>query len=521
MLRPTILLSLLAPAFAAAATFTVDSSSDAVLSACTAAPADCSLRGAITAANSASGADAIGFDLPTSDAGFQAATSHWRIAPASELPLVSEALTIDGFTQAGAAPSTHPPLSAIGHVLKIELRGPNVASTNGLLATASLTVRGLVFNSWNQAIYLFDVGSHVIEGNYFGTDISGDVAMPNRFAVALGGDVRIGGTTPAQANLISGNRFAGLAQFRPLTRLRVQGNIIGANRNLTGAFAQQDYGIQLQGPFDDAIIGGSTAAEANTIVGSSYNAIMVSNQPQSNGGAPQLRILGNIIGAGIGGVAIGNGLNPGSPSQTMPSIQVGMLGHCRVAIGGDAPGEGNLVAHGGNAGVAINSCWGAPILGNAFLANRGAPIDLATTNNFDGPSANDEGDVDGTGTNPFAVAAGNRLQNTAQVDAIVEDAAAGELRITLRVDSAPSSSVYPLRIDFYATDGFGVQALAMTQTYALAEAQLPHEYVLPLAPFERGAGIVVTDAEGNSSEMIVVGAVFTDGFEGDDPGNGD
>jgi hypothetical protein len=405
-------------------------------------------------------------------------------------------------------------------VLKIELRGPNVASTNGLLATASLTVRGLVFNSWNQAIYLFDVGSHVIEGNYFGTDIGGDIAMPNRFAVALGGDVRIGGTTPAQTNLISANRFAGLAQFRPLTRLRVQGNVIGANRTLTGVLAQQDYGIQLQGPFDDAIIGGSTAVEANTIVGSSYNAIMVSNQPQSTAGAAQVRILGNMIGAGIGGVAIGNGLNPGSPSQSLPTIQIGMLGHCRVAIGGDAPGEGNLIAYGGNAGIAVNSCWGAPILGNAFLANRGAPIDLAATNDFDGPSANDAGDVDGTGTNPFAVAAGNRLQNTAQVDAIVEDAANGNLHVTLRVDSAPSSSAYPLRIDFYAADGFGVQTPAMTQSYALTDAQLPREYVLPLAPFERGAGIVVTDAEGNSSEMTVVGAVFADGFEGGDPGGG-
>ena len=117
--------------------------------------------------------------------------------------MISDALTIDGFTQNGAAPSEHLPLSPIGHVLKIELRGPNLNSTNGLLVTGSLTVRGVAFNNWNQAIYLFDSGVHVIEGNYFGTDISGDIAMPNRYGVALGGDVRIGGALPAQSNLMS------------------------------------------------------------------------------------------------------------------------------------------------------------------------------------------------------------------------------------------------------------------------------------------------------------------------------
>jgi CSLREA domain-containing protein len=514
--------ALLAPALviapmANAATFVVDTTSDAALGACGVAIAgDCSLRGAIMSANAAAGADSIAFDVPTTDPGFQPSTSHWRFLPATEFPLVSDALVIDGFSQTGATPSNHLPLSPIGHVLKIELRGPNVNSVNGILATGALTVRGLVFNNWSQAIYLFDGATHVIEGSYFGTDITGDVSMPNRYAIVLGGNVRIGGPTPAQSNLISGNRFAGLTQQRPITSLRVQGNNFGANRTLTAALAPQDHAIQLQGPFADAVVGGTTPEEANTLAGSNFNALYIAGQPQPTAGPPLLRVIGNVIGAGIGGVAIGNGLNPGSPSQAMPQIQIGMLGDCRVAIGGDAAGEGNLIAYGGQAGVAVNSCWGAPILGNSFLANRGQPIDLATTNNFDGPTPNDAGDVDGTGTNPFAVAAGNRLQNTVQIDTIVEDAANDELRVTLRVDSTPASASYPLRLDVYALDQFGILSPGLRLEYALADAQAPREFVLPRSTFARTFGITVTDAEGNTSEMILAGPIFADGFEEDD-----
>jgi hypothetical protein len=195
-----------------------------------------------------------------------------------------------------------------------------------------------------------------------------------------------------------------------------------------------------------------------------------------------------------------------------------MLGNCRVAIGGDAPGEGNLIAYGGNAGVAVNSCWSAPIFGNSFLANRGQPIDLATTNGFDGPTVNDPGDVDGTGSDPFAVAAGNRLQNTVQIETIVEDAANDELRVTLRVDSTPASAAYPLRLDVYALDQFGILSPALQLEYALADAQSPREYLLPLTEFARSFGITVTDAQGNTSEMIVAGPIFRDGFEEDDGG---
>ncbi|WP_395788905.1 hypothetical protein [Aquimonas sp.] len=513
-MRPNRTLLIIALAYsgpAQAAILTVDTSSDAALSACTEAPDDCSLRGAIQSANGSAGADEIQFDIPDSDSGFIAASSHWRIAVGGEL-VVTAPLTIDGFTQPGAAANSNPPLTAVAHALKIELRGPGL-SGNCMLGVSSLSVRGLALGNCNNAVFLFEPGPHVIEGNHIGVDISGEVAAPNRTGIALGGQARIGGSLPAQANVISANQFAGMTQQRGLIGLRIQGNVVGATATLAAIAGAQDYAIQLIGPWTDALIGGSSAAEANILVGSRFNAISASASPESTGGAAQLRILGNLIGTNPDGVALGNGGNPSSPSQSVPSIQIGRLGHCRVAIGGDAIGEGNLFAYGANAAVAVNSCWGAPIIGNAYLANRGQAIDLATTNNFDGRTPNDPGDLDGTGTDPFAVAAGNRLQNTAEVSAIVSDSVAGELRLSLRVDSSPSAAAYPLRLDFYRFDEATILRPALTQTYALASAQQVREYVLPLAQFSRGVGITVTDAAGNTGEMVLVGELFADGFE--------
>lgn len=518
MMRFIALPLMFLPSLVAAATFTVDSGSDAALSSCTAAPDDCSLRGAILAANASAGPDDIAFALSESDASFQPASAHWQIALLSELPLVTEALTIDGFTQAGAKPSSHLPLSPIDHTLKVELRGQNLQTTLCVLASGSLTVRGLVINNCNQALFLFESGTHVVEGNYIGTDVSGQVAVPNRYGVAMGGDLRVGGTLPAQANLIAGNRAAGLSQFRQLTRLRVQGNIIGPDRMIAAVPALQDYGVQLLGPYADVVIGGTTPAEANTISGNGFNAISISNNTQAAAGEPQVRVHGNLIGVGVAGLPLGNGINPGSPSQPLPSIQVGLRGFCRAQIGGDGAGEGNLIAYGGNAGIAISSCWNAPLLGNVFLANRGQPIDLSTSNAFDGPTANDAGDLDG-GDDPLIVAGGNRLQNMVQVEDVFEDAASDELRITLLVDSLASASSYPLRIDFYRTDEFRLQSPTQTREYALADAQLPREFILPLMMFKRGLGITVTDADGNTSEMSMIGSVFSDSFEAEGAGN--
>jgi parallel beta-helix repeat protein len=100
------------------ATFLVDTSSDAGgLSACSALPGDCSLRGAITNANTIPGADNISFSIGS---GAQV------IMPTSALPAVTAPVAIDGSTQPGC-----------GSYPCIALYGVSAGAADGLTITGT------------------------------------------------------------------------------------------------------------------------------------------------------------------------------------------------------------------------------------------------------------------------------------------------------------------------------------------------------------------------------------------------
>ena len=509
-------------AFAQAATFTVDATSDASLTGCLpAVPADCSLRGAMLSAEASAGADAIVFDIPVTDEGYIPATAHWRIVATNQLPFLSQSVSIDGTTQPGAAENTlAPDEGGSDAVLKIEVNGADTTSY-GFYGYA-MTLRGLAINGFRSGNARMDgTGPHRMEGCFVGTDITGMAAGSSNSAVNIGmvvtgSNAIIGGLTPAARNVISGNSYIGVSDQNSNTPANVyQGNIIGLAADGATVIGGQDFGLYSSGHTRGVLIGGDSVAARNLFGGMEFSAIVVdSNSSQTATG--QTRIIGNYFGTDFSGTqARGNGWNPDSPSQPYPTILVGRLYRCGVAIGGDAPGEGNLIAHGGQAAVAIGSCHSAPILGNVFWKNRGQPIDLAGSTNFDGHTPNDADDADGTeGFDVSWIYRGNKFQNTPQEISTGENVSADELRLTLRVDSAPQHSAYPLRLDFYATDEFGQQIPLVTESIEETEAQQVQEFVLPLSLFPHGnVGIVVTDAQGNSSEMIVTGPVFSDGFE--------
>ncbi len=86
------------------------------------------LREAITAANSnknisdvvgvgAYGNDTIDFDIP--------GTGVQTIRPTSALPIITDPVTIDGYTQPGSAPNTNPVGQGLNGKLLIEIDGEN------------------------------------------------------------------------------------------------------------------------------------------------------------------------------------------------------------------------------------------------------------------------------------------------------------------------------------------------------------------------------------------------------------
>jgi hypothetical protein len=127
-----------------------------------------SLRQAILDANANAGADTIVFNIP--------GTSIKTIHLLSELPAITEQVTIDGYTQPGASPNT----LAVGDnaVLKIQIEGsapPNTAK--GLTVNAdNTTIRGLVLNRFGDSAILLTRSFNVVEGNFIGTNAAGTVA---------------------------------------------------------------------------------------------------------------------------------------------------------------------------------------------------------------------------------------------------------------------------------------------------------------------------------------------------------
>src|SRR3712207_737948 len=116
-------------------------------------------------ANYTPGADAVNFAIPGSGVK--------TISPESALPEITEAVSINGYTQPGASPNT----KAVGSdaVLKIVLSGASYPAGDGLVIGASnSTVKGLVINHWDDGLRMdgAEATGNKVTGNYIGTDAS-------------------------------------------------------------------------------------------------------------------------------------------------------------------------------------------------------------------------------------------------------------------------------------------------------------------------------------------------------------
>ena len=246
----------------------------------------CTLRAAIEQADESAGVDAIHFDIP-------GGSGVRTIRPTSQLPDITEAVTIDGYTQPGTKKNT----KAVGTdaVLLVELSGQDAAPfTIGLVVRASnVVVRGLVINDFNTGVGggtgIFTEGANTrIEGNFIGTDPSGTLARFNGGdGVSVSGlNATVGGATPEARNLISGSGDNGvtLTSFDP--DAKVQGNLIGTKKDGASPLGN-GTGLHVSGL--NNTIGGTAPGEVNTIAFNGSDGIRIQAPGTGN------RILGNSI----------------------------------------------------------------------------------------------------------------------------------------------------------------------------------------------------------------------------------
>jgi len=494
-----------------AATFEVDTTSDTSLSACDAGIAnDCSLRGALTAANATPAADDIVFNIPQSDPGFQAATQHWRISVPDGplLPSAVSPMLIDGTTQPGASANGNTPAQGgLNGTLKIEIRGSNLIGNANyafqLIGDSASVLRGLVINGYREAqVFLSGNGAHRIEGCYLGTDVTGNSAqllsgtqpITNGILFAGNGNYVVGGTAPSERNLLSGLNFAMSTSGNALPSVRIQGNLVGTNAAGTAVIGNS-FGL-LTFRFGNTLIGGSDPNARNIFSGHTGQAMLYRTAGNS-GVFANTQVLGNYFGTDVSGTrALGNDLR-----RSGSSIEISGLG-CALSLGGTATGEPNLIAYSASAGVAVSGCNGQQTPLNRYLGNAGIAFDNAQ-GNLTGSTANDVNDAD---------EGANRLQNFPELN----PAAAGSTLLSYRVDTAPGNATYPITVNFYrAACGGGSDALITSTTISAAQAQQP----LSLDTASLGSYLPLTatavDAAGNTSEFApALGeAIFRSGFE--------
>jgi hypothetical protein len=178
--------------------------------------------------------------------------SWYSIQPGRDLPEISDTITIDGYSQPGSSPNTLPALQALNTVLKIELDGANGLDSGLRLEPNSIAglsrFHGLTINRWaGDGIEFEGTFGNVVAGCFIGTDISGTLDMGNAgFGVSMhDGEIGsiIGGTSPNDRNLISGNESGGINVHFHCADIEIQGNMIGGDREGELSFGNHGSGV--------------------------------------------------------------------------------------------------------------------------------------------------------------------------------------------------------------------------------------------------------------------------------------
>jgi titin len=113
-----------------------------------------------------------------------------------------------------------------------------------------------------------NTGGTVVQGNYIGTDLTGNNAVPNYGGIYFygSGTNLIGGAVPGAGNIISGNYQEGVSVGDPgANGNTIQGNFIGTQADGASPLGNQLHNIDFLNTAGNNLVGGSTPAADNHI----------------------------------------------------------------------------------------------------------------------------------------------------------------------------------------------------------------------------------------------------------------
>ena len=299
----------------------------------------CTLRAAIEEANDEPGLNRIEFDFPVAGVN--------TIILLSALPPITEAVEIDGTTQGGCA----------ADVPCVEIDGSATPTVDGLtLMGDGSTIRGLIINGFTEesaVLILLESSGNTIVGNYFGTNSTGMAADPNEIGVNIyGSDNQVGGDSAADRNILSGNG-AGLIIIGTDQSVGnvVEGNYIGVGVDGETAVPNTGSGVDINLPQTDTQ-GENTIGPGNVISGN-----------QGMGNTSGVFIMGS--GARVHGNLIGT---DATGEIAVPNDHGVVVSGQNITVGGDTPGERNVISGNTNKGIwaLVNN---GPVINNTISGN--------------------------------------------------------------------------------------------------------------------------------------------------------
>ncbi|MGH8245956.1 MAG: NosD domain-containing protein, partial [Gammaproteobacteria bacterium] len=209
-------------------------------------------------------------------------------------------------------------------------------SDNNAIGGDSATERNVISGNTDEGILIDDPATgNLVVGNYIGTDALGTSALPNQTGVwVFGNGNAVGGSAPAEGNLISGNGYG--VQLTGASNNTISGNRVGTD--VTGTLdLSTGIGISLESGSTNNVIGGSLPGARNLISGNDIGVVVDGLDGTGNN-----FIRGNYIGTDASG------------ASALPNATSLLIFGDGNTIGGAALGQGNLIA-GSDNGVRLAS----------------------------------------------------------------------------------------------------------------------------------------------------------------------
>ena len=453
---------------------------------------ECTLRAAIEEANAFGGADTIEFNMPAGEPGHSAGI--WTITPGSELPLLSQAVTIDATTQTGYVATP-----------VVELNGASAgAGSDGFrVFSANVEIRAFAVNRFlgdGIEVDTTSTGGTVIAGNHIGLDASGLVDRGNSgrgIDLQTGsGPTTVGGTNAADRNVISGNGGDGIIIWGSDNNVIVN-NFIGTDvtGNASGA------GI---GNLADGIAVGSTSA-GNVIGQAGYGNVLSGNGNDGfeNGAT------------GAGNTLYDNTIGLGADGSTVVSNgRYGVVlynGVNNTQIGGSGIGEGNVISGNSSSGLIMDGASNPATTANVVAGNI---IGLDATGMFDRGNA-------AHGIHIFAGANANTIggPTAAHGNVISGNGSGGQAGVFI-TDAASSNNV--VQHNIIGTNAAGDAAI-MNNLHGINISNAPDTDVLDnLISGNNVHGVYVSGASTTGTEILrntigtnaAIDAPIANGFDG-------